>query len=74
MLKPQAEWRQQDVTERGKSLDERGKRHSYLELGMRRSGSPILENYRSTKREKKKKVVQAKKRSRGAPVLDLAVP
>lgn len=54
LLKTQAEWRQQDVTERGKSLDERGKRHSYLELAMRRSGSPILENYRSTKRGKKR--------------------
>ena len=34
-----------------------GGRHSYLEVGMRRSGSPISEKHRSTKR--KKKLVQA---------------
>ena len=29
-----------------------GGRHSYLEVGMRRSGSPIFEKHRSTKRKK----------------------
>lgn len=50
LLKPKAEWRQKDVMGREKSLYEREKRHSYPELGMRRSGSPILKKYKSTKR------------------------
>lgn len=57
----------------GKSLYERDKRLSYLELGMRGSGRPVLENYGSTKRGKEK-VVPAKKPGRGGPGPDLDLP
>ena len=55
LLKPKAAWRQQDVMKGKKLIWEAGVggRHSYLEVGMRRSGSPIFEKHRSTKRKKK---------------------
>lgn len=54
LLKPKAAWRQQDVMKGKKLIWEAGVggRQSYLEVGMRRSGSPIFEKHRSTKRKK----------------------
>lgn len=72
LLKPKAEWRQQDVRGKEKKPIGEGEKDIRNELGMRRSGSLILEKYRRTKR--KKMLVQAKKPGRGRQPMILLCP